>query len=90
MLSDSGTLLGTPSFAACANQMNGGRPSRFVLKDGEAFDPKTGLTWKRCSVGRTWKKGDGCSGEPDAKQELKQVQLAVPPDARQIFRCNLI
>ncbi|WP_158228861.1 Lcl C-terminal domain-containing protein [Chitinimonas sp. BJB300] len=42
--------------------------SHFVLKEGEAFDPKTKLTWARCSVGATWK-GGACVGD------VKPMQL---------------
>ena len=35
--------------------------SRFTLKDGEAFDTKTHLTWQRCSVGQQWK-DNACTG----------------------------
>lgn len=41
---------------------NGGVQRRFVLKGGEAFDTKTGLTWKRCSVGLQWDGQHGCAG----------------------------
>ncbi|HEY2533015.1 MAG TPA: DUF1566 domain-containing protein [Xanthobacteraceae bacterium] len=37
--------------------------ARFVLKHDEAFDTKTGLTWKRCSVGMVWKDHIGCTGQ---------------------------
>jgi len=36
--------------------------ARFTLRDGEAYDSRTGLTWKRCSEGLSWENG-GCTGE---------------------------
>lgn len=36
--------------------------SRFLVKAGEVYDKKTGLTWQRCSVGQRWKAGLGCVG----------------------------
>jgi hypothetical protein len=33
----------------------------FELRGGEAYDPITNLTWKRCSVGQKWT-GSGCDG----------------------------
>ena len=35
---------------------------RFVLHGAEAFDRKTGLTWKRCSLGMVWDDERGCTG----------------------------
>jgi hypothetical protein len=49
------------SLAACYQNANG--LPRFVLNGGEAFDTKTALTWKRCSLGSRWD-GHGCAGEP--------------------------
>jgi hypothetical protein len=34
-----------------------------ITKEGEVTDTKTGLIWKRCSVGQEWQKGKGCVGE---------------------------
>jgi hypothetical protein len=47
------------ALAACPPSVAG----RFVLKNDEAFDTKTGLTWKRCSVGMVWKDHVGCTGQ---------------------------
>jgi len=50
------------AFGACEkNQPLSTPSSRFTLKEGEAFDKKTKLTWSRCSVGTTWKNGK-CTG----------------------------
>jgi hypothetical protein len=51
------------SGAACYGRANGSQ-QRFVLNGGEAYDTKTGLTWKRCSVGTTWDGKRECTGEP--------------------------
>lgn len=51
-----------PAVGACAKSKPESTPtSRFVLKDGEAFDQKTKLTWERCSVGTSWN-GSKCVG----------------------------
>ena len=56
-------LLNHPSAAACYDRSGPSGQKRFVLKSGEAFDSKTGLTWKRCSLG-TRPDGTGrCAGE---------------------------
>jgi hypothetical protein len=47
--------------AGCYDGARGAR-HRFVLKGGEAFDQKTGLTWKRCSLGLVWDGKRGCTG----------------------------
>jgi len=47
---------------ACYEGSNPHGPKRFTVKGDEAFDSKTGLTWKRCSVGMRMEKG-GCAGE---------------------------
>lgn len=45
-------------FAACAEGKAETTPSsRFTLNGAEVFDQKTNLTWRRCSVGATWKSG---------------------------------
>ncbi len=51
-------LIALPS-AALANCTGA---SHFSLRGGEAFDSRTGLTWKRCSEGRTWQTG-ACVGD---------------------------
>jgi hypothetical protein len=64
----------------------GGARHRFVLKGGEAFDQKTGLTWKRCSLGLVWDDKRGCAGTvgyvslDEAKQAAKAegVEWHVP------------
>jgi hypothetical protein len=50
------------SIAACYDRTDGSQ-RRFVLNGGEAFDIKTGLTWKRCSVGTMWDGARHCRGE---------------------------
>ncbi|MFH1168802.1 MAG: DUF1566 domain-containing protein [Pseudomonadota bacterium] len=49
---------------------------RFLLHEGEVFDQKTKLTWKRCTAGTTWKKGVGCVGSPKLMRLEDAVQLA--------------
>lgn len=40
-----------------------GDGSGFVLRGGEATDPKHGLTWKRCAVGMRWdRENKRCAG----------------------------
>jgi hypothetical protein len=56
-----------------------GLQHRFVLNGAEAFDRKTGLTWKRCSLGKTWDGKGGCTGETnfvsldDARERAKSA-----------------
>jgi hypothetical protein len=62
------------AIAACPSSST----ERFVLKKEEAFDTRTRLTWKRCSVGTIWK-DRGCIGERsfmELKAALKAAQDA--------------
>ena len=54
-------------------------PDRFQLADDEATDRKTGLVWKRCSVGLEWLDRDGCRGA------IRGLTLA---EARDLSRTN--
>jgi hypothetical protein len=55
-------LLSHPS-AACYDRSSPSGQKRFILKGDDAFDSKTGLTWKRCSLGTKAEGGRGCVGE---------------------------
>lgn len=56
-------ILSHPPAAACYDRSGFPTQKRFILKGNEAFDSKTGLTWKRCSLG-TRADGTGrCAGE---------------------------
>lgn len=58
-------LISCMAMADCnKQQMRKDANSRFIIVGGEAFDKTTKLTWSRCSVGVTWKKGVGCVGSP--------------------------
>jgi Protein of unknown function (DUF1566) len=62
--------------AGCA-----GASTRYVLRGGEAYDTRTGLTWQRCSVGMTWNAHAGCLGQPaliGLKDALKAAEAAGP------------
>ena len=50
--------------------------SRFKLNEGEALDKTTNLIWSRCSLGTTWEKGCGCTGEPQLMPLGEAEQLA--------------
>lgn len=51
-----------PAMSACSKGKPESTPtSRFTLKNGEAFDQQTKLTWDRCSVGTSWN-GSRCVG----------------------------
>jgi hypothetical protein len=52
-----------PAKPSLACYRNADGSPRFVLNGAEAFDTKTALTWKRCSLGTSWD-GQGCAGEP--------------------------
>jgi len=52
-----------PAKASLACYQNADGSPRFVLNGGEAFDTKTALTWRRCSLGTSWN-GQGCACEP--------------------------
>jgi Protein of unknown function (DUF1566) len=54
-------ILSQPS-AACYDRSGPLAQQRFTLHGDEAFDSKTGLSWKRCSLG-TRAGGGGCAGE---------------------------
>lgn len=45
---------------------------------GEARDTRTDLIWQRCSLGMTWSRRQGCTGEPTAMSftEAKKAALA--------------
>lgn len=55
--------LSTTDVVAGCYEAAGGVRQRFVVKGGEAVDQKTGLTWKRCSLGLVWDTKRGCTGE---------------------------
>ena len=48
--------------ADCYGAAPGKPQTRFVLDGGEARDSRTGLTWKRCSVGLAWDGSGRCVG----------------------------
>jgi hypothetical protein len=48
---------------ACYDRSGRSAQKRFILKGDEAIDNKTGLTWKRCSLGTKSNGGHGCAGE---------------------------
>lgn len=48
---------------ACYDGMAPHGAKRFVVNGNEAFDYKTGLSWKRCSLGTRMDKGNRCAGE---------------------------
>jgi len=39
------------------------KTSTLIAKEGEVVDKKSGLIWRRCSLGQEWQKGKGCVGE---------------------------
>ena len=84
-------LLLTLSFASlCVS------PS-YAEDSGTWTNPKTGLTWQRCSLGQTWS-GYGCDGEPkaytwdDAQQAAKAVgdgwRVPAASELLGLVRCN--
>jgi hypothetical protein len=69
-----------------------GGSKRYVLKGGEAYDTRTGLTWRRCSVGAAWNGRAGCAGRPalgGLNDALKSVEAAGPgwrvPTIKELF-----
>lgn len=48
--------------ADCYSERRGAGSGQFALKDGVAYDPRTNLSWMRCSLGRDWA-GTGCVGD---------------------------
>ena len=58
-----GLIIFSHPSAACYDRSGPSGQKRFVLKGDEAFDSKTGLTWKRCSLGTKMDSGRGCAGE---------------------------
>lgn len=67
-------LAASEDAAACYERV-AGMQRRFVLNGGEAFDTKTSLTWKRCSVGLKWN-GHGCAGEMTAANLTEATRAA--------------
>jgi len=52
-------------------------PARFALDEDEATDRRTGLVWKRCSLGLEWLgEKDGCSGEMIVANPQRAADLA--------------
>jgi hypothetical protein len=59
-------LLGAASVvqASCDVRVPIGKSTNQYVINGETvYDQKSGLTWKRCSVGLEWWEGRGCEGE---------------------------
>jgi Protein of unknown function (DUF1566) len=56
------SMLSHPS-AACYDRSSPSGQKRFILNGDQAFDSKTGLTWKRCSLGTRADGSRGCVGE---------------------------
>jgi len=64
--------------AACdASQPNQKPIGQYVLRGGTAHDTQTKLTWQRCSVGQSWKEGEGCIGAVKPSTVLSARQLEV-------------
>ena len=63
------------ALAGCYDHANGVQ-RRFSLNGGEAIDRKTGLTWKRCSLGSAWDGRRGCAGETRFVSLDEATQLA--------------
>ncbi len=57
-----GLALAAPAWSACDPQRNPIPTTRYEMNGGEVLDKESGLTWQRCSVGQTWRDGQGCSG----------------------------
>ena|ERR1700732_2676881 len=58
-----GFIILTHPSVACYDRSGLPAQKRFILNADEAFDSKTGLTWKRCSLGTKLDGGRGCTGE---------------------------
>jgi hypothetical protein len=56
-------ILSHPPASACYDRSGLPAQKRFILKGDEAFDRKTGLTWKRCSLGTRADGAGRCVGE---------------------------
>ena len=68
-----------PAFGACARSRAPDGTARFELKGAEVVDRLSGLVWQRCSLGLTWTKDGGCTGDrtfvthPDATAAAEQA-----------------
>jgi Protein of unknown function (DUF1566) len=66
--------------AACYDGAGPHGPKRFIVKGDEAQDGKTGLIWKRCSLGTRLgtkaERGNRCAGEKAFVNLDRAVQLA--------------
>jgi hypothetical protein len=58
-----GLIIFSHPSAACYDRTGASGQKRFVLKGDEAFDSKTGLIWKRCSLGTRADGAGRCAGE---------------------------
>ena len=54
--------LGSAASGGDASQVKDPVIGQYVLKGAEAYDEKSGLTWRRCSYGQRWQEGTGCIG----------------------------
>lgn len=57
-----GTVAAAPAWSACDPDRIAIPTSRYEISGAEVTDKETGLTWQRCSVGQTWREGEGCVG----------------------------
>jgi hypothetical protein len=66
--------------AACYDGPTAHGPKRFIVKGDEALDGKTGLIWKRCSLGTKLgakaERGNRCAGEKAFVNLDQAVRLA--------------
>ena len=68
-------LLSREALAGCYERIDGAQ-RRFQLNGGEAVDRRTGLTWKRCSLGLVWEGKRGCVGEIKFASLDQAMQIA--------------
>ncbi len=51
------------AWAACdASQPNSKPSGQYVIAGATVYDKKADLTWQRCSIGQSWRRGAGCVG----------------------------